>query len=485
MKKRIIMLLAAILVFTALFSSTLYTDSIECDNTTLIITVCTDNMRALETGISAYAGYQGAPLILSDKTLPEQLENWLPGYVEENNITRIIVVGPVTAQQLYDLVKLGVEVKQINGESIADILTKIASNTKETKQDTIIITASDPQAGVLGAYTKTPVFITADNSTYTSAQTLNPHYKEYITKHNTRHAIIVGSIPESIRQELEQLNMTIEEITGTGTIELSANINHKLRNEGYLKNTTSAYYGFFGELPTITPQIIRNNAIMIEDTSNSGDIMPILREHNITEVTLTRNSPSDYIQMEETDYIPPQTTKTLKENNITIKYLTRKRTLDEATGLYDTKIMTAQEKQENLTDNNPDTILETEPPLLEIMNHKKITDSNNLTATITGTDNHKMLKWNTIHPYTYKIQKDECHITSSTGYDYCWTRTDKGWHVQYKYRDKDYYNITWTQNNDFTWTEEHPDHHYTWKYDGKRWKCYDNNTLIYYIEHDD
>ncbi|RAP51195.1 MAG: hypothetical protein BZ138_05815, partial [Methanosphaera sp. rholeuAM270] len=314
------LILLGIIIICMLSLNLIYTDNIECDEHTIIISVCTDNMRALETGISVYAGYNRVPLILSDKTLPKQLESWLPGYIEENNITKIIVVGPITPQQLYKFMKLKTTVKQVNGDTIPEILTKIAENNKEISKDEIIITASDPLAGVMGAYMKVPVFITATNSTYQSDNTLNENYREYITKNNIKKATIIGNIPENIKTELKNLNLTIEEISGQTSLEVSSNINNKLKKEGYLNNTTKAFYGFYGEIPTIIPTVIKENAILIEDSSNRGNIVPYLKENNITTVYMIRNTESSYIQMEETDYISTDVIENLKKNNITIKY---------------------------------------------------------------------------------------------------------------------------------------------------------------------
>lgn len=102
-----------------------------------------------------------------------------------------MVVGPITAKQLLQLHMCGVEVKQVYGKSIPDILTKVADNTPTKNNDTLIFSASDPLAGVLGAYIKTPVFITATNETYNSADVLDTKYDEYIKTHNISHIIIV------------------------------------------------------------------------------------------------------------------------------------------------------------------------------------------------------------------------------------------------------------------------------------------------------
>ena len=489
MKKRyeLLTIILFIVMLIALSLSTVQTDTIEADNQTLIISVCTGQMRALETGISVYAGYQNTPYILSDKTLPEQLASWLPQYVEENNITKIIIAGPVTHQQLLELMKLRVTVKHVNANSIPEILTKIAKNNKEINKEEIIITASDPLAGVLGAYTKTPVFITATNSTYQSSNTLADEYREYIQENNIKKVTIIGNIPETIKKELKSYNILIEEISGETSIDVSKNLNNKLKKEGYTKNNTSAFYGFYGELPTIIPTVIREQGVMIEDSSNRGDIVPYLQENNINTVYILRNTESEYIQMEETDYINTDVINNLKKNNINIIPLTKPRTLDEATGLYDMKILTAEYMENNtktLHEDNITTNKKTQPPLIEMLEKQEVTDSNNITAKITKENKEYTVKWDTIHPYTWKKTDNNTYIgTSNTGYDYIWKKQNNTWQVQYKYNNTPYYNITWTQNNDNTWTETHQKQNYTWKYDGHKWACYNQEQkLIYYIQ---
>lgn len=112
--KTAIIILALALLAVSVFAGSVCTDTMECDNNTLVISVCTGNMRALETGVSVYAGKDNVPFILSDKTMPEQLNQWLPGFISKNNITKIVVVGPVTAGQLVDFMKYGSEVCQFS-----------------------------------------------------------------------------------------------------------------------------------------------------------------------------------------------------------------------------------------------------------------------------------------------------------------------------------------------------------------------------------
>lgn len=485
LKIKLLILAVILLTLTILVYNDYNIQGIDTHEDTIIVSMCTGDMRALETGISVYAGYNHIPLILTDRTMPPQLSDWIGGYVKQNNIKHIIIVGPVDAKQLLQLQLLGVEVKHVNGNSIADILTKIAENTSDKNNDTVIFTSSDPTAGMLGAYTKTPVFITATNSTYTSANSLDDEYAQYLEKHDIKNIIIVGSLPEELVNQLKEYNATITTITGKDTLEVSMNVNNYLRSAGYLENTSTAYYGYFGELPTITPLAVKENAMMIEDASNNGDMMDYLKENNITTVYITRNTKSSYIQMEEADYISTQTIKNLEENNITVKYLTRERTLDEATGLYDVKIITAENMQKEREDNNTTStgrIDSQYPPLIAILEGDEFTDSNNITAKITRNPNDTYtVKWSTIHPYTWTKTDYGYHATSNTGYEYQWIDNKDKWLVNYIYNNTTYYNTTWIRENN-TWKEIQEDENYTWAYDGNDWYCYHEDKVVYYLK---
>lgn len=485
MKYKILAIIVIVVLLGIFSTKFLYTDSMDIDNNTLVISVCTGNMRGLETGISVYAGYNKAPLVLSDRTLPQQLDSWLPSFIKKNNIKKIVVVGPITAKQLLQLHMCGVEVKQVYGKSIPDILTKVADNTPTKNNDTLIFSASDPLAGVLGAYIKTPVFITATNETYNSADVLDTKYDEYIKTHNISHIIIVGNLPESLKNQLKSYNTTIEELSGRNSVDVSINVNNKLKSLGLLNNTTQAYYGFYGELPTIVPLVIQNNAMLIEDSSNHGDISDYIKENNVSKITLTRNTESDYIQMEESDYISSKIIDEFRENNIDTEFLTNNRTLDEATGLYDVKINSIENvKNHTKYINNTTTgkSMESNPPLIEMLNYTSVVDSNNISANITNNNNTYNVKWSTIHPYTWKkISNNAYYATSNTGYEYFWNYDENTWTVDYKYNNTSYYQVKWIKNTDNTWTEMHPTNNYTWNYDGNKWACYKNSQMIYYI----
>ncbi|WP_455645345.1 hypothetical protein [Methanosphaera sp.] len=489
MKKLIkyILSIVVIILIGIILINNLYVNSIDVSEKTVIISTCTGEMRGLEMGVSVYAGYNQVPLILSDKTLPTQLAKWLPGYVKQNNIKKIIVVGPVSAQQLLELHLMNVQVQQVNGNSISSILTKIADNTNDKNNDTLIFTASDPMAGLLGAYTRTPVFVTATNSTYDSAEYLDSNYEEYIKSHDIKHVIIVGHLPETIKDTFKEYNLTIEEISGSTSEEVSENINNKLKSEGFLNNTTRAYYGFYGELPTIVPNVIQDNAMLIEDSSGQNEIIDYIKQNNITEVYITRNTKSDYIQMEEEDYVSSDIINQLKQNNITIKYLTRNRTLDEATGLYDVKIISVENLENQTT--KQETIeltnnIKTKPPLLSMLTYSKWIDSNNISATIENNSDNYTVKWSTIHPYYWKkINETSYYATTNTGYEYNWNYNGTSWNVDYIFNGSKYYNITWVENDDNSWTEIQPYQNYTWMYDNKTWVCFDeNHDLVYHID---
>ena len=295
----------------------------------------------------------------------------------------------------------------------------------------------------------------------------------------------MGNLPESLKNQLKSYNTTIEELSGRNSVDVSINVNNKLKSLGLLNNTTQAYYGFYGELPTIVPLVIQNNAMLIEDSSNHGDISDYIKENNVSKITLTRNTESDYIQMEESDYISSKIIDEFRENNIDTEFLTNNRTLDEATGLYDVKINSIENvKNHTKYINNTTTgkSMESSPPLIEMLNYTSVVDSNNISANITNNNNTYNVKWSTIHPYTWKkISNNAYYATSNTGYEYFWNYDENTWTVDYKYNNTSYYQVKWIKNTDNTWTEMHPTNNYTWNYDGNKWACYKNSQMIYYI----
>ncbi|MCD7782146.1 MAG: hypothetical protein LUG89_05575, partial [Methanosphaera sp.] len=463
------------------------TNTIDTDNNTLILSLCTGEYRTLEIGVSVYAGYMEVPLILTDKTLPDQLSQWLPAYVQENNITKIVVVGEVTNKQLLDFTLMGLEVEVVNGDSIADILTTIAENTPEVSNDTVIFSASDPLAGYLGAYTKIPVFMTASNSSYESSQYLDEEYIEYLESHDIKHIIIVGDLPDTIINQLSNYNATIEKLDANGTDDLSMVVNNKLQSMGYLNNTTTTYYGFYGEIPSIIPNAITNNAMVIEDSSNQNSTIEYLEDNNITDIIFTRNQESDYILMEETDYISSTVVDDFTNKSFNISFLTNQRTLDEATGLYDVKINSIEELSNNKTQLNisqPDNILDSQPPLISILNYSSAIDSNNISLEVSNDDGNYTLTWSTIHPYTASYNNTSYYITSNTGYEYFWNYTNNTWLVDYVYNNTTYYHVEWIKNPDNSWCEIHNNTNYTWINNGSMWYCYDqSDELVYYINY--
>ena len=239
-KKNIIIAGIIIVAFALICMLNLYTDSIDDEDDCLVISLCTGNMRSIESGVSVYCARYHMPLVLSDKTIPDQIMNWLPGYVKENNIKKIIIIGPIDASEIIKLESLGINIKQVNDNNIASILTKMARNNKDIKHDSVIFTASDPLAAHLGSYMNLPVFITANNSSYNSADHLADEYREYLKDYNIQSVVIVGSLPESLKDDIKRLNISIDEITGHDTLELSYNVNNKIKEMGYLNKSSSA-----------------------------------------------------------------------------------------------------------------------------------------------------------------------------------------------------------------------------------------------------
>lgn len=487
MRKTYKLLVSALIILVVVLVvsiTSFHADNIDCDENTLIISQCTANMRGLETGISVYAGYNGAPMLLSDKRIPSQISNWLPSYITKNNITKIIVVGSMDINELIKLKSMGVEVKQVNGDSISSILTKIADNTNDKNNDTVIFTSSDPMAGFLGAHLKAPVFITAHNSTYASSEQLDENYVRYLDEHEIKHIIVVGSLPDKIMKKLNEYNATVEVITGQSSTQVSINVNKKLKDMGYI-NSNKAYYGFYGEIPAVISSVVTDNAYLMEDSSFDISTIDYLKDNNVSDIYVTRNTESDYIQMEETDYISGDVIANLERNDFNVTFLTKDRTLDEATGLYDTKMILLESHNDDVDNNATDKASPTKkslPPLLDILNNKKYVDSNNITVDITHeTDNNWTVKWSTIHPYTWiKYNQTHYYATSNTGYEYQWIYTNDTWRVDYQYNNTTYYNTTWIENDDNTWTEMQQNKNYTWICDTDSWYCYSQNEKLTY-----
>ena len=227
--------------------------------------------------------------------------------------------------------------------------------------------------------------------------------------------------------------------------------------------------------------------MLIEDSSNNGNLANYLTDNNISNVVFTRNTESDYLQMEETDYISSSVVQEFEENNMSINYMTNNRTLDEATGLYDMKMITAEDMEHptsKINDSFTGDITENVPPLLSILNYSNWHDSNNLSVEVNNTDSNYTVKWSTIHPYSWiKYNNSSYYATSNTGYTYNWTYNQDRWVVLYQYNNKTYYNVSWIKNDYNSWTELQAYENYTWRYNGTKWACYDNNSnMIYYIE---
>ncbi|MDO5825515.1 MAG: hypothetical protein Q4Q22_03970 [Methanosphaera sp.] len=479
---KLLMLLLIILAGCVFSISQFYVDAIDGDENTLIISQCTGQMRALETGVSVYAGYKGMPLILSDKQIPSQIDSWLPDYIRKHNITKVIVVGQMDAGQIIKLKMMNVDVKQVYGESISQILTKLADNSHDKNNDTVIFTASDPLAGFLGAYMKAPVFVTASNSSYESSNHLDDNYVNYLKSHDIKKIIIIGNLPESLVNELNEYNATVEVLSGQSSAEVSTAVNDKLKGLGYI-NSTTAYYGFYGELPAVIPTAVKEKAYLMEDSSFDPITLNYLKDNDVQNIYLTRNVESDYIQMEETDYISSDVVESLMDNDFDVSFLTKDRTLDEATGLYDMKMMVLDDSIDRKPDNdNNFNIRKSKPPLLEMLDYRKWIDSNNISVEVkTNNNSSYTVKWNTIHPYTW-IKYDDAHYyaTSNTGYEYYWTYDNNTWNVDYKYNNTRYYNVTWMENDDNTWTEIQRNKNYTWSYDGSKWYCYNQEENLTY-----
>lgn len=474
MKKLGYIIVIIILIVLALCSTT-FTNSIQKpeNGNGIVISVCTADMRALESGVSVYAAWENMPLILSDKTIPDEISNWLPGYIKDNNITKITVVGPMKLSEIIKLKMLGVDVKWVRGTSISSILTNLAQNYSG---DTVVITDSDPLSAHLASQIHVPVFITAYNQTYQSSDYLDLNYINYLKSHKIKHVIIIGSLPETLIKQLDILQISYEVITASDSLNVSYHVNDYLKSKGYLQNATVAYYGFYGELASVIPHTFNENAMLIEDSSNKGGAYNYLKKNNITDVYLMRNLKTDYLMMEEEDYL----TENINLPDLHLQSMTHNRTLDEATGLYDVRIISATNQTQTLNNTLTNPENSELPPLLEILEHDQLNDSNNITCKINKTNNTYTQTWSTIHPYTWTKTNNTYYATSNGEYSYNWTKNNKTWDVTYLHNNTPYHTTKWTKNN-LKWMETQDNVTYEWYKQNNTWLCYKNNTLVYMI----
>lgn len=482
------------------------------NNDTIIISASTGDMKGLEVGVASYAGKDGMPLILASNTIPYPLNEWLSSFKGSANIKKAIVVGPISDWQIYQLKLLNLKVEQINGSTKAQILTEMAEKNYKSV-DTVIITAADPSASLLGAVMNVPVFVVAEPGNYSSLNEMPPEYNSFIDQYHVKNAILVGPVSSPIIDDLKSKNMTIDEINGNDRFETSTLVSDRIINiqksRGISVNST--YCGFYGELPSIVPLAVKNHSIIIQDpTIHMDETVAYLKANNITNATITRNGPSDYLQMEETDFVSSTLTSKLQSAGITTSTLTNFRTVNEATGLYETKMMAAElllgtgdlwgsssplgnaDLLNNSIDlfnryNNYNRILDSRyPPMLDIILRGGNWNSNTgiqLNVIQIGT-NEWYYSWKGVHPYIAVNDADNWYIYSGNKFSWHWSRNssnvsrnglDSGssndnWTVEYLSDGKVYYTVYWVKEG-YMWKEIHTEASYNWKHVGNSWIC--------------
>ncbi len=484
------------------------------NNGTIIICSSTGEMKGLEVGVASYAGKEGMPLILASKTIPYPLNEWLPLFKDKANIKKVILVGPISNWQVYSLKLLNFKVEWINGSSKAEILTEIAEETYKS-QDTVIITASDPSASLLGAYMDVPVFVVAEPGKYTSSDTLAPEYERFILNHNVTNIIIVGSVSQGILNSLNTKNLTVEELKGNDSFWTSILVSDRVKDIQNQRGVEvdSAYGGFYGELPSVVPLAVRNNSIIIIDpTLHMDETVNYLTNNGIDNVIITRNGPADYLQMEEPDFVSSRLVDKLRSSEIDTSSLTNFRTINEATGLYETNMMVAEllygtgdlwvnHSIEGLNsgDNtfkqlDPDNINKINsfryPPILAVLleggNWESDTGSE-LTIRQIGL-NEWYYSWKGIHPYIWQRNNDsDWYCYSGSQYSWHWihsNKTDNGtytnnnydiWTVEYLSDKKVYNRVYWVKKGN-SWEEIHSEASFNWEYKSNSWICYQNGV---------
>lgn len=470
-------------------------------NTSLIICYSTGDMKGLEVGVASYAGNEGMPLILTSNSIPYPLNDWLIQIIEQAHIQKVIVVGPVSQWQINSLKQNNIEVESISGTTKAEILSELAEKNYKTL-DTVIITSSDPSASLLGAYMDVPVLVVADPGKYTSSDVLAPEYENLLDEYNVKKVIIVGSVSDDIKMKIEEKKIQIDYLKGDDNYKTSQLVSDRiidlLRQRGVVVKT--AYCGFYGELPSIVPLAVKNNSIMLIDpTLHMDDAVNYLKTNDITQAVITRNGPADYLQMEEPDFVSKTFTNMLNSSGINTISITNFRTINEATGLFETKMMAAEEllaigpnkiyKNEIytnlLTIDQIFAIKETQyPPYLDIIlkgGNWETSTGSKLTILQLG-PNQWYFGWKGIHPYIWnRINNDEWYCYSGSQYSWHWTHVNKSenqsnqnklkdvWTVEYLSNDKVYTKVYWVKKGEL-WEEIHTEATFIWQYEGK-WIC--------------
>ncbi|MEN6591976.1 MAG: hypothetical protein ABFC12_01880, partial [Methanobacterium sp.] len=471
-------------------------------NDTVIICSATGDMKALEMGVASYAGKEGIPLILTSQTIPFPLNEWFSLFKDRANIKKVILIGPVSPWQVLSLKLLNLNVERIDGPTKAEILTEMAEKTYKS-QDIVIITASDPSASLLGAYMDVPVFVVAETGNYTSSDTLEPEYESYISDNNVKRVIVVGTVSQGIIDNLNSKDIQLEEIGGDDNFQTSVLVSDRISEILGQRNVEvkTAYAGFYGELPSIIPLAVHNNSIIMTDpTIHMDEALNYLTTAGIDDVIITRNGPADYLQMEEPDFVSSRFIDRLHAAGIDTSSLTNFRTINEATGLYETKMMAAELLHgtgdlwgnENVVGLhggslglNPTSVLPDPvrtgtfnyPPILDTVlnsgNWGSSTDSQ-LTVKQIGL-NEWYYQWKGIHPYIWqKINDDDWYCYSGTQYSWHWihaNKTEHGiltdstndtWTVEYLSDNQVYNRVYWVKKGNI-WEEIHSEASFNWK----------------------
>lgn len=482
-------------------------------NDTVILSASTGDMKGLEVGVASYAGEAGIPLILAGRTVSYPLNEWITLFKDKANIRKVLIVGPVSNWQIFSLKLGGLKIEQIDGLSKAEILTEMAGKTYKSL-DTVIITPSDPSASLLGAVMNVPVFVVAEPGKYTSNDLLPLEYNLFISDYHIQKVIIVGNVSPQIIADLKAKNLKVEEIKGNDSFQTSVLVSDRIidiqKQRGV--EVKSAYCGFYGELPSIVPLAVRSQSIILQDpTLHMDETVNYLKNKGITKVIITRNGPADYLQMEEPDFVSSRLVMKLASNGIETSSITSFRTINEATGLYETKILVAESilSADNLWGNFriikgklADTyrgLIPIEdssyPPLLDIIlkgGNWETNTGSQLAVNKIGL-NTWFYSWKGIHPYIWhRNNENDWYCYSGTEYSWHWihaNQTDEGintnsnhdtWTVEYLSNEKVYYRVYWVKKGTI-WQEIHTEASYKWQYKFNSWICTKDGSNEYFV----
>ncbi|RLG72832.1 MAG: hypothetical protein DRO11_01240 [Methanobacteriota archaeon] len=455
--------------------------------------------RGLEISASAYAAYLGAPLIMSGTNhIPTPLMGKLLDKIVVAGVDHVIIFGPCDRDQIRLLEEVGVVVHHFEGTKFG-LVAKLARSYPNPSG--LVLTVSNPSAAMLGAHLGLPVLVLAEEGGYGSAKTLPREYLLLIKELGIRFVYIVDSenilegidrrVSPGIIGELQTLGIQIFHIRGKTDMETSILVSSLiLRNLGE-PGKPILYCGFYGELPPLVPLVFKEKALMVraETTPRLEDIeslLSLLDEGNIGRVVFTRNQARDYLLMEEPDHVPTNLAEHI-EKLVKVEWLTPRREINEAFGLYSTELLILDQFF-GLEGEALDEVgvwayatlpVEGLPPIVDILCGDE--------EWVVCCPRHRLnkekeaKKWVVTFDHAHPIQittPRDGEVSARSRHGYGWDMVQAGgrWVVNHVLGETTHYRTIWEPHTDH-WVETHPNGVWRWYKTRNGWICAEEKVV--------